>query len=68
MEDLLLYVFLALAFVLGLLIIGIAVWYFGFKRIDQDDGPVTRLLYLTDFSREVSCVVTKSFRVKIAYL
>ena len=39
MEDLYFYIFLASAFVFGLLIMGIAVWYFGFKRIDQDDGP-----------------------------
>ena len=39
MVDFYFIIFLTLAVILGLIIIGVAIWYFGFKRRDEDVGP-----------------------------
>ena len=39
MEDFYFPIFLTLAVVLGFIIIGVAIWYFGFRRRDEEEGP-----------------------------
>lgn len=39
MEDFYFPIFFSLAVVLGLIIISVAIWYFGFKRRDEEEGP-----------------------------